>query len=69
MERQFVQSSNLRSVGYDQKTNILEIEFYSGGIYQYFNVPLDIYQGLLSAPSKGRFHAYNIKNSYRYQRI
>lgn len=69
MEREFVHSSNLRSVGYDQETNVLEIEFKGGEIYQYYNVPFEIYQGLMAAPSKGQFHAYRIKNFYRYVRI
>lgn len=69
MNRDPVQSSNLKSVGYDSDTKILEIEFLHGGIYQYFDVPADIHQGLISAPSKGKyFHAF-IKNVYRYQKI
>ncbi len=69
MFRQSVSSSNLRSVGYDFHTSILEIEFNSGGVYQYFNVPASVYQALISASSHGTyFHAY-IKNHYRYSRI
>ena len=69
MNREFVQSSNLKSVGYNRETNILEIEFQNGGIYQYYNVPFEIYQGLMSASSKGQYHAYHIKNVYRYKKI
>ncbi len=53
MNRQFVQSSDLQSIGYDQNTNVLEVEFKSGGIYQYFKVPESIYVGLVNASSKG----------------
>lgn len=38
MIRQPVSSSNIRSIGYDSKSNTLEIEFHSGGVYQYFGV-------------------------------
>ena len=38
MIRQPVSSSNIRSIGYDSESNTLEIEFHSGGVYQYFGV-------------------------------
>ena len=69
LNRQPVQSSNLRSVGYDPDTNTLEIEFHHGGLYLYFDVPQNMYEGLMSAPSHGEFHAQYIKNRYRYQKI
>jgi len=62
-----VTSSNLKSVGFD--SNVLEIEFQNGGIYQYLRVPEDIYQDLLSAPSKGRFFNMSIKGRYKAIRI
>ena len=69
MKRVAVSSSNLRSVGYDESTQILEVEFHSGGVYQYFNVPANVHIALMSAPSHGRYLAYNIRNRYRYRRI
>ena len=39
MDRIQVRSSNIRSIGYDQKTQTLEVEFLKGGVYQYFDVP------------------------------
>lgn len=53
MERQLVSSTNLHSVGYDQDSSTLEIEFHSGGIYQYINVPVHVYTGLMTSSSKG----------------
>lgn len=44
MNRQTVNSSNLASVGYDEATSTLEIEFLNNSIYQYFDVPHHIYQ-------------------------
>lgn len=61
-------SSNLVSVGYDAETQTLRIQFHNG-IYDYYNVPARIYQGLMSAASHGEYHAAYIKNSYRYRRI
>jgi hypothetical protein len=67
MDRQIVESSNLKSVGYDQSSNILEIEFLSGGIYQYFKVPSQIYLALMKATSKGIYFHKNIKEQYKYK--
>jgi hypothetical protein len=53
MQRTPVSSNNLRSVGYDLGTQTLEISFKSGGIYQYYYVPANIYQSLMTAVSKG----------------
>ena len=48
---------------------MLTIEFNSGGIYEYYNVPRSEYIGLMNAGSHGRyFHVY-IKNHYNYRRI
>ena len=64
-----VQSSNLRSVGYDSSTKVLEIEFHSGGIYQYSNVSENVYSALISASSKGKYFASYIKDSYPARKI
>jgi hypothetical protein len=70
MNRIPVQSSNLASVGYDADNMILEIEFHHGGVYQYFNVPPDIHQGLMNAGSKGTYFDQNIKKAgYPYKKV
>lgn len=70
MERQSVSSSNLASIGYDAASNILEVEFNHGGIYQYFDVPQHEYQALMNADSKGQYFDANIKKGgYRYSKL
>jgi len=64
MERQNVRSSNIASIGYDESSETLEIEFNRGGIYQYSNVPLSVYNRLMNASSHGVYFASNIKNDY-----
>lgn len=63
-----VSSSNLVAVGYDPQTMILRIQFKSG-IYDYYEVPESIFDGLLSSSSKGSYHHSFIKSSFRYKRI
>jgi len=69
MIRQSVSSSNLRSVGYDSSIETLEIEFHSGSIYQYSNVPNTVHSALMVASSHGQYFDAHIKNSYRYIKV
>jgi len=64
-----VSSSNLKSVGYDQNTEILEVEFHSGGIYQYSNVPSSVHIALMSAGSVGSYFNQHVKNKYSFKQI
>lgn len=62
MDRLLVNSSNIISAGYDAADQTLEIEFQSGSVYQYFDVPERIFQGLMTAASKGEyFHDFILK--------
>lgn len=69
MERKPVQSSNISSIGYDENSSTLEVEFLNNTIYQYFDVPQHIYKGLMQADSQGQFLAHNIKGVFRYSKI
>ena len=69
MYRTPVTSTNILSIGYDTTTATLEVEFTSGDVYQYFNVPEHLYQQFLNAPSHGQFLNDNIRYNYRYQKV
>jgi len=69
MNRQHVQSSDIESIGYDEALQRLEIKFLSGGIYQYSNVPDNIYNGVINASSHGKyFHEY-VKDKFAFNKI
>jgi len=69
MKREKVKSSNIKSIGYDEEKQILEIEFTSKIVYQFAKVSKRIYENLMNTDSKGTyFHKY-IKNKYIYKRI
>jgi KTSC domain len=69
MKRIAVESSNLVSVGYDETTKMLEIQFHSGGIYEYDDVEKEIYDDLMNAESKGRYFMSMIRGAYSYNRV
>jgi len=69
MYRTPVSSSNIRSIGHDPASSILEVEFTSGDVYQYFDVPENLYQQFLNTSSHGQFLNDIIRYNYRYQKV
>jgi hypothetical protein len=69
MKRKTVESSNIASIGYDSENEILEVEFNHGGVYQYSDVPQDVYEELMSADSHGKYFSANIRNDYEYEKL
>ncbi|MDZ8033526.1 KTSC domain-containing protein [Nostoc sp. DedSLP04] len=70
MQRTSVSSSNIASIGYDAKQQILEVEFLKGSVYQYSGVSESLYTGLMSADSHGNYlDTYIKKGSFPYRQI
>ena len=69
MKRKEVESSNIRLIGYDKQTQIMEIEFKSGGVYRFYGVPERKWRGILRAKSKGKYFHRRIKGEYEYEMI
>ncbi|MEU6172777.1 KTSC domain-containing protein [Streptantibioticus parmotrematis] len=67
MHRTPVESSALRSVGYEKR--VLEIEYVQGQVYDYLDVPRPVYDALMTAQSKGRYVNAQVKTHYRYHRV
>lgn len=60
-----VDSTALASVGYDVQRELLEIEFVSGEMYQYFEIPSEV-QELMAADSHGQYFMQHIRGRYKY---
>jgi len=69
LNRTGVGSSNVASIGYDPATETLEVEFLAGSVYQYYNVPGNVYESLMRSPSKGGFINAYVKNFYPFSRV
>jgi hypothetical protein len=70
MERMPVTSTTLTSIGYDDASATLEVEFASGVLYQYFDVPRPVFDDLLSGGgSVGAYFNQHVKGVYRYARL
>jgi hypothetical protein len=63
-----VESSSIRSIGYDEQAEELWIEFHSSpDPYVYFEVPPEVYDELEEADSKGEYVNLMIKPSYDFE--
>jgi len=51
------------------KNKFLKLNLIMGGVYQYFDVPKDEYEALMSANSHGKYFYYNIRDDYEYEKI
>lgn len=69
MRRIPVESSDIVSIGHDQATNVLEVEFGGGRIYQYRDVPSDIHAQFMKAASYGQYFFAHVNGRYRYERV
>jgi hypothetical protein len=61
-----VESTTLSTVAYDEARELLQLEFCSRAVYLYFGVPPTVHQGLLDAPSKGRYFNQTIRGRFLY---
>lgn len=64
-----VSSSHLTKVGYIIKTSTLYIEFHTGEIYKYNDVPSYKVLALLNAPSPGTYFWEDIRNYYSFEKV
>lgn len=69
MERIPVSSSNIASIGYNPVEFALEIEFLNGRIYQYYDVPEEVFNEMMAAESHGQYFYAYIRLVYPYQEI
>lgn len=68
MDRQPVESSLIRSIGFDPVSSILEVELVEPRrVYVYYDVPFSVYDELMDAPSKGHYFNENIRDLYAYE--
>ncbi|PIR86968.1 MAG: KTSC domain-containing protein [Candidatus Harrisonbacteria bacterium CG10_big_fil_rev_8_21_14_0_10_49_15] len=69
MRRKDVKSSDIRSIGYDESLQILEVEFKRGSVYQYVNVPKHVYAALMKAPSVGSYFNTQIRDRFQSSQV
>jgi hypothetical protein len=69
MERHPMSSSMVISLGYDEASQTLEVEFKTGLVYQYYNVPPIVNEQLMAAESAGKFINAQVKPNFPCSRV
>ena len=64
MERKKVSSSKIRTVGYDARTQTLEVEFNNGSVMQYSRVSDDLHRRMMNAGSVASFFEDHIQDTF-----
>jgi hypothetical protein len=69
MERKRISSSKIRGIGYDAKSQVLEVEFNDGRVMAYSGVSPEVHRGLMAAPSPVAFFEDRILDEYPSRRV
>lgn len=69
MERKRVNSSRIRAVGYDPKSQELEVEFSDGRLVLYSGVSQEVHRQFIAAPSATSFFEDKIDENYSSRRL
>ena len=70
MERVFVDSSMIKSIGYDKNSETLEVEFSRGTIYHYYQVPENLHSDVMDSESIGKeFSRVITKGGFKFKRM
>jgi hypothetical protein len=72
VNRRPVTSSNIASIGWEQDSQgkgTMEVEFKSGHVYTYHEVPESVYESALGASSVGKFIASSVVDHFEHTRI
>jgi hypothetical protein len=63
-----IDSSWIGSVTYASDAT-LTVRFRRGTVYRYVTVPRSIFEGFLTAPSKGAYFTHRIRNAFPYTQL
>jgi YD repeat-containing protein len=69
MDRKRINASTIRSVGYDQSGQLLEIEFSNGSVVQYSGVSPEVHRRFMNSPSPGSFFQDQIEENFSGRRV
>ncbi|OLR89966.1 KTSC domain-containing protein [Actinokineospora bangkokensis] len=69
MHRRQVDSTVIASIAYDATTGTLEVEFHSGRVYRYLDVPKQLYWRFASADSCGTFFNEEVRDRFTEEKV
>jgi hypothetical protein len=69
MEMVPIDSDGVRAIGYDPATQTMHVEFETGALFEYYEVPPDVYQTFMASSAKGSFVSQVLEPGYRSVRL
>lgn len=57
------------AVGYDELSQVMQIDFEDGDVYQFIEVPKEVYHDFLNHHSVDQYYYHYIKGKYRGEQI
>jgi len=64
-----IKSSNLKKATYDTATKKLVVEFNTGALYEYDDVPHQVYTQFRMSESQGKFFSSKIAKTFKYKKL
>lgn len=67
-----ITSSNVAAAGYDFAISVMKVQFLNGALYEYYEVPLELWESFLSAqpnPWSSVGYPRLVGQGYKYRRI
>ena len=62
-------SKAVAAVGYDSDARTLRVLFRHGGLYDYFDVPTEIYEGLTTDEHPWTRYGLEVKDGYHWEQV
>jgi len=69
MTLQTFRSSAVHAIGYDVESRVMEVIFTGGGIYNFENVPPEVFTEFIRATSKGAYFQDHVRGRFRHFRL
>lgn len=64
-----IKSSNLQLASYNTTSKILTITFNNGSIYEYYDLPWNIFTKFRMTESQGKYFNTEISKNYKYKKL
>ncbi|MBC7902428.1 MAG: KTSC domain-containing protein [Gemmatimonadaceae bacterium] len=62
-------STVVHKIIYDAETKLLKVRFVSGMVYEYLDVPFEVYEAFMESRTKGVFLNTMVKGKYDFRKV
>jgi hypothetical protein len=69
MDRRRINSNKIRAIGYDPKSQVLEVELRDGSVIAYSGVSQEVHRQFMNAPSPTSYYEDKIADEFSARRL